>query len=156
MRTMDSLFKYQLNYILNVESQLIEGLSIMASSTSDRMLNEVLEVQLEKTKYNKQVLSELVDSYYRSNKGVTCLVIQAYLQEMQQLIKRATEEEVLNVGLMAETQKLIHFKISIYNAATNYANSLNYGESERILNDILEGENQDLLKVLTLEQDWID
>lgn len=156
MRTIKALFEYQLHYIISVESQLIEGLSIMASTTTDRMLNEVLEIQLEKTKENKKVLSKLVDSLQGNNKEVTCLVVRAYLEEIQQLIKLTTEEEVLNVGLMAETQKIVHFKISIYNAAMYYANTLSYMEITRMLSDILDRENQDLITVSSLEKDRTD
>jgi len=155
MRTINALFEYQLHYILSVESQLIEGLSIMASSTTDRMLNEVLEIQLEKTKENEKQLSTLIDSF-QADVEVTCMVMNAYLQEVQQLIKLATEEEVLNAGLMTEAQKIVHFKISVYGAALCYANTLDYVKIAAILDDILQKEKQDLKTLTSLEKNHMD
>jgi len=155
MRTINALFEYQLHYILSVESQLIEGLSIMASTTTDRMLNEVLEIQLEKTKENKKQLSILVESC-QGDDEVSCMVMNAYLQEVQQLIKLASEEEVLNAGLMTEAQKIVHFKISIYSAALYYANILDYVKMSASLTDILEREKQDLRTLASLEKDHME
>lgn len=155
MRTLNALFEYQLHYILSIESQLIEGLSIMASTTTDRMLNEVLEIQLEKTKENKKQLSVLANSF-QGDDEVTCMVMNAYLQEVQQLIKMASEEEVLNAGLRTEIQKIVHFKISVYSAALYYANILDYVKMSAILTDLLDKEKQDLLTLSSLDKNHTD
>lgn len=155
MRTISELYEYHLHYIYSAEIQLVEGLSIMASKATNRLLNEVLEIQLEKTKDNKQALSKLVQGYLENNREVTCLMVQAYLRETQEFIQGATHAEVLNVGLMVETQRLVHFKISIYSAALYYTNILNYQEDTRVLSEILDGEHQNLITVASLEKDQI-
>jgi len=61
---------------------------------------------LKKLKKNKDQLYVIVGSF-QGDEEATSMVMDAYLQEVQQLIKMASEEEVLNAGLRTEIHKIV-------------------------------------------------
>ena len=147
MRTLNEVLTYQLQYICNAESRLVEGLSIVARNTTDRMLNEAFEIQLENAKQYKKKIEDISDALDINSSGVDCSVVSCFIQEIQELLKLSTEEEVLNMSLIAQTQKIVYFKISIYNTALVYSSALGYTKISAQLNTIL---NQEKLATTTL------
>lgn len=150
MRTLNELLVYQLQYIYNVESRLIEGISMIASNTTDGLLKETFEIQLENTKQHIKKIEGSGKTLEIILQGAESSIVTSFIQEIRELLKGSSEEEVLNIRLLTLAQGIIHFKVSIYYSAIQLTDSMGYAKISEELAPILNQEKRTLSTLSSL------
>jgi len=126
MKTLKDLFEHQLKDLFNAESQLIDALPKVVNKVSDSKLKKVFENHLEETKEQKIRLQEICDELEISPKGETCKAMKGLINETESFIEEASNNEIMDAGLIAEAQRIEHYEIAGYGTAVRYAKELGY------------------------------
>lgn len=126
MKVLKDLFEHQLKDLYSAETQLIEALPKMIESATDDKLKKSFESHLLETKNQKKRLTEICDDLGISPSGEQCKAMAGLIAEADSFIKKDTDEDVKNVGLIAEAQRIEHYEISGYGTAVRYAKELGY------------------------------
>lgn len=140
MKTLKDLFEHQLKDLFSAESQLIEALPKVANKASDSKLKKAFEDHLEETKEQKKRLQEICAELDISPKGETCKAMKGLISETESFIEEATDNEVMDAGLIAEAQRIEHYEISGYGTAVRYAKELGYDDIAAQLQETLDEE----------------
>lgn len=140
MKTLKDLFEHQLKDLFSAESQLIDALPKVANKASDSKLKKAFENHLEETKGQKKRLQEICDELEISSKGETCKAMKGLISETESFIEEASNNEIMDAGLIAETQRIEHYEIAGYGTAVRYAKELGYDNIASKLQETLDEE----------------
>ncbi|WP_339709171.1 ferritin-like domain-containing protein [uncultured Kriegella sp.] len=140
MKTLEDLFEHQLKDLYSVEIQLVPALSTMAKMASDYKLRRAFENHLRETKEQKNRLEAILDELHITPQEATCKTMEGLIKEVKIFISQAEDDEVIDIGLMAEAQRVEHYEISGYGTAIRYARELGYRAIANKLQDSLNEE----------------
>lgn len=140
MKTLKDLFEHQLKDLFSAESQLIDALPKVANKANDSELKKAFENHLEETKGQKKRLQEICDELEISSKGETCKAMKGLISETESFIEEASNNEIMDAGLIAETQRIEHYEIAGYGTAVRYAKELGYDNIASKLQETLDEE----------------
>jgi len=122
--TLKDLFEHQLRDLYSAENQLLETLPKMAQNAKDDILKKSFEGHVKVTERHRQRLSEICGELEISPVGEKCKAMEELLRETEGFMRKDTEEDVKNVGLIAEAQRIEHYQLSGYGTAVRYAKEL--------------------------------
>jgi ferritin-like metal-binding protein YciE len=140
METLKDLFEHQLKDLFNAENQLIDALPKVANKASNSKLKKAFEAHLEETKQQKIRLQEICDELEISPKGETCKAMKGLISETESFIEEASNDEIMDAGLIAEAQRIEHYEIAGYGTAVRYAKELGYNDIAAKLQETLDEE----------------
>lgn len=140
MKTLKDLFEHQLKDLFSAEIQLIDALPKVANKANDSELKKAFENHLEETKGQKKRLQEICDELEISSKGETCKAMKGLISETESFIEEASNNEIMDAGLIAETQRIEHYEIAGYGTAVRYAKELGYDNIASKLQETLDEE----------------
>lgn len=153
MKNLEALFEHQLKDLYSAEDQLLKALPKMAKKAKDAKLKKAFEDHLEETKEQKNRLKEICDELEIDPKGETCKAMKGLIEEAEDFLKEADDDDVLHAGMIAEAQRVEHYEISGYGTAVRYAKELGHKNiaaklqktldeeynADKKLNDLAEG-----------------
>lgn len=140
MKTLEDLFKYQIKNLFSAETQLLIALQEMAKTINDKKLTKIIENHFDESKKQKSRLEVICREINISPSGKKCLAINGIIKEAEKFIKQAANNEVLDAGLIAIAQSIIHYEISRYGTAVRYAKELGLKEISEKLQETLDEE----------------
>ncbi len=126
MRTLQDLFVHQLKDLYSAEDQLVTILPKMAGKATDSKLKKVFEQHLEETKVHKNRIELICRELSIVPVGETCKAMEGLIKETEDFILGAAEDEILDVGLIANAQRIEHYEIAGYGSAVRFAKELEY------------------------------
>ncbi|MDN3492566.1 YciE/YciF ferroxidase family protein [Winogradskyella bathintestinalis] len=140
MKDLKSLFEHQLKDLYSAESQLVEALPKMVKNASDSDLKKSFEDHLKETKEHKSRLEEICEKLDIKPGGEKCKAMEGLIKEAEGFIKEADNDDIMNVGLIAEAQRVEHYEISGYGTAVRFAKELGYDDIASKLQKTLDEE----------------
>jgi ferritin-like metal-binding protein YciE len=144
MKNLQELFEHQLKDLYSAESQLLNALPKMAKKATDSRLKDAFERHLEETKTQKIRLEEICKELGISPGGEKCNAMEGLIKEAEGFMSEAEDKEVMDVGLIAEAQRVEHYEISGYGTAVRFAKELGHkGIAEKLQQTLDEEYNAD-------------
>lgn len=140
MKTLKDLFEHQLKDLYSAETQLIKALPKMMEKANDKRLKQAFENHLEETKEQKSRLETACKDLNIKPTGETCKAMEGLIKEANNFIKEAVNAELMDVGLIAEAQRIEHYEISGYGTAVRFAKELGHREIAKTLQKTLDEE----------------
>lgn len=140
MKNLKELFEHQLKDLYSAESQLIEALPKMVKNAADSKLKKSFEDHLKETKEHKSRLEEICKSLDIKPGGEKCKAMEGLIKEAEGFIKEADNDDIMNVGLIAEAQRVEHYEISGYGTAVRFAKELGHKDIASKLQQTLDEE----------------
>ena len=140
MKNLQGLFEHQLKDLYSAETQLIDALPKMAEKAADSKLKDAFKNHLEETKKQKQRLEEICETLDIKPTGEKCKAMEGLIKEAKGFMDEADTDDIMNVGLIAEAQRVEHYEISGYGTAVRYAKELGHDDIASKLQKTLDEE----------------
>jgi ferritin-like metal-binding protein YciE len=128
MSTLENLFVEQLSATYDAEKQLVVALPKVAAATSNSKLKTALQEHLQETKGHVLNLEKAFAALGEQPASKSCLVMQALIDEADELIAEGLPGDVLDAGLIGGCQMVEHHEIACYGTLATWAKQL--GEDE--------------------------
>jgi ferritin-like metal-binding protein YciE len=148
LSSMDKLFEHELQDLLSAEQQLVEALPQMAQAAGNPALKSAFQNHLKQTRTHVTRLEKAFKKLGKEPKAVTCKGMQGLIKEGEEVIKNATEPDVMDAGLIGAAQRVEHYEIAAYGTARAHAETLGHQELVDLLQTTLDEEG-DANKLLT-------
>ena len=126
MKTLEDLFEHQLQDLYSVETQLVTALSTMARMASDYELRAAFKNHLQETKVQRSRMGSILKELHIVPQQTASKAMERLIKEAKTFISQAEDDEVIDIGLIAEAQRVEHYEISGYGTAVRYAKELGY------------------------------
>lgn len=140
MKSMQDLFEHDLEDLLDAEKQLVEALPKMAQAANSDQLKTAIKDHLKETKTHVSRLEKAFKALGKEPKTVTCKGMQGLIKEGEEVMKNATDSNVMDAGLIGAAQKVEHYEISAYGTARAHAQALGHMDVADILQTTLDEE----------------
>jgi ferritin-like metal-binding protein YciE len=140
IKTLDDLFEEQLHDIYFAETKLLKALPKMAKKASDPELERAFLKHEKETGDQIAKLERVMQALDIKVKGKKCPAILGIIEEAEELMKEAKDDEVRDAALIAAAQKAEHYEIATYGTLCNFAKRLGHLAEAKILHSILEQE----------------
>lgn len=140
IRSLDELFEHELEDLLSAEQQLVEALPKMADAAGDASLKTAFKNHLKETRTHITRLEKAFKKLGKEPKAHTCKGMQGLIKEGEDVMKNATEQTVLDAGLIAAAQRVEHYEIAGYGTARAHAQALGHMELVDLLQTTLDEE----------------
>lgn len=140
IRTMDELFEHELEDLLSAEQQLVEALPQMADAAGDPTLKTAFKDHLKETRTHVSRLEKAFKKLGKEPKAHTCKGMQGLIKEGEDVIKNATDQAVMDAGLIGAAQRVEHYEIAAYGTARAHAQALGHMELVDLLQTTLDEE----------------
>ncbi len=154
--SLDKLFEHELEDLLDAEQQLLEALPKMASAAGSKELKDAFNAHLKETKTHVTRLEKAFKSLGKSPKSVTCKGMQGLIKEGEDVIKNATDQAVMDAGLIGAAQRVEHYEIAAYGTARAHAQTLGHTEIFDLLQTTLDEEGMANKKLTQLAEGRIN
>ncbi len=142
MKTMEDLFYALLQDVYFAEKQLLKALSKLAKKASSKELAVAFNNHREQTQGQIERLDEAFGMIGKKPKGKKCEAILGIIEEGEEVIEEAEDDEVLDAGLIAAAQAAEHYEIARYGTLCAWAKQLGKPQLARLLHQTLEEEKQ--------------
>src|ERR1700712_2901337 len=135
-----SLYTGQLQYLLSTETQIVKGLESMIDHAQDTQLKQAFQSHKQETEIQVQRLEKLIseltgDANYKKDPITTALISSGV-----NIVRESSEGPVRDAGLLATAQKIEHYEIASYGAASAWATILGLTDHAALLEKTLEEE----------------
>ncbi|WAC03152.1 ferritin-like domain-containing protein [Lacinutrix neustonica] len=140
MKNLQELFEHQLKDLYSAESQLISALPKMVKKATDSKLKKAFESHLEETKTHKTRLEDICKELSIKPGGEKCKAMEGLIKEAGGFMDEVNDKEVMDVGLIAEAQRVEHYEISGYGTAVRFAKELGHASIAKKLQQTLDEE----------------
>lgn len=137
MRNLEDLFEHQLRDLYNAEGQLVNAIPKMASEAHNGNLKKAFEDHLKETRNHIERLREICKDLDINPKGEECNAMKGLIKEADEFIKKNTDPDVKDAGLIADAQRIEHYEISGYGTLVQFAEELGYTDIASKLNETL-------------------
>jgi ferritin-like metal-binding protein YciE len=124
LETLQDLFHHQLKDIYSAETQLAEALPTIQKKASNDKLKEVFADHLKETKNHISRLNDLAEEQDLDLTGETCKAMQGLIKEAKSFISEDATPAVRDAGIIADVQRIEHYKISAYGTVVQFAMGL--------------------------------
>ncbi|SIS42822.1 Ferritin-like metal-binding protein YciE [Zobellia uliginosa] len=140
MKTLNDLFEHKLKDLYSAEIQLLAALPDIVEHANDKRLKQAFENHLEETKEQKSRIETICRELNITPSGETCQAMKGLIKEAKQFIGQAENDELMDVGLIAEIQRVQHYEISGYGTVVRFAKELGYRQIAKTLQETLNEE----------------
>jgi ferritin-like metal-binding protein YciE len=146
--SMKGLYTTQLRYMYSSEKQITEGLPKMIEAATDQQLKDAFQSHLQETRVHVQRVEQILSELTGTADDKKCAVTAALIAAGEGVVKETEPGPVRDAGLIASAQKIEHFEIASYGAATDWAQQLGYNGQAQVLHQTL-GEEKHADQLLT-------
>ena len=142
IHTMDELFQHELEDLLSAEQQLVEALPKMAEAAGASTLKSAFKDHLKQTKTHVTRLEKAFKKLGKEPKAHMCKGMEGLIKEGDEIIKNATDQAVMDAGLIGAAQRIEHYEIAAYGTARAHAHVLGHTELVDLLQTTLDEEGE--------------
>ncbi|MUH35578.1 ferritin-like domain-containing protein [Zobellia amurskyensis] len=140
MKTLNDLFEHQLKDLYSAEIQQLAAFPEIVEHASDVQLKRAFENHLKETREQKNRIENICRELNITPSGETCQAMKGLIKEAKHFIEEAEGDELMDVGLIAEIQRVQHYEISGYGTAVRFAKELGYRQIAKTLQETLNEE----------------
>ena len=121
IKTMDDLYKHQLQDIYYAENQITKALPKMISKASNPALKQAFQKHLGETEQQIKRLEDVFRILGQPAKGATCPAIDGIIKEAEELISDCDDAEVRDAAMLASAQAVEHYEITRYGTLISWS-----------------------------------
>jgi ferritin-like metal-binding protein YciE len=143
LQSLNDLLIKELQDLYDAENRIIEALPKMAEKASSPELRSGLNQHLEQTKGQVRRLDQIFDQLRDVDReDGKCKGIEGIIKEGEDLVKKDSEPEVRDAGIIASAQKVEHYEIASYGTVRTYAELLGRQDWARLLDETANEEKE--------------
>jgi len=135
-----SLYTGQLQYLLSTENQIVKGLESMIAHAQDTQLKQAFQSHKQETEVQVERLEKLISELTGDSDDKKDPIVTALIASGVNIVRESSEGPVRDAGLLATAQKIEHYEIASYGAASAWAKILGLTEHMTLLDKTLEEE----------------
>lgn len=136
LQSLNDLLIKELQDLYDAENRIIEALPKMAEKASSPELRSGLNQHLEQTRGQVRRLDQIFDQLRDVDReDGKCKGIEGIIKEGEDLLKKDSEPEVRDAGIIASAQKVEHYEIASYGTVRTYAELLGRQDWARLLDE---------------------
>ena len=139
--SLQDLYVDKLKDLLDAENQILEALPTMAEATEHAELRKAFETHRKQTEEQVQKLEQLLSQHGGAERK-PCLAMRGILQEGQQHMGEVTDPDARDAMLIGSAQAVEHYEMAGYGTARTWARELGREDDAKVLQSILEQEEQ--------------
>jgi ferritin-like metal-binding protein YciE len=140
IETLDDLFVHTLQDMYYAENQIAKSLPKMIGKASDPQLKQGLQVHLEETKNQIRRLEQVFKMHGQPAKGTTCAAMDGILEEADDILGVANDNDVIDAAIIASSQSVEHYEITRYGTLVAFAKQLGRQDCASVLQQNLDEE----------------
>ena len=140
VKTMQDLFVTELRDIYHAEKQLVKALPKMAKAATHPELKQAFESHLEETRGQVDRLDQVFESLDLAKRAKKCEAMEGLLEEARSTMEEIEDDQVLDVGMIINAQKVEHYEIAGYGSLVALATQLGHADVAKLLRETLQEE----------------
>jgi ferritin-like metal-binding protein YciE len=152
IKTLDDLFVHTLQDIYYAEQKITKALPKMVAKVSDQQLQSAFLTHLAETEHHIQRVEEVFRMHGVPAKAVTCPAIDGIIDEAEEIMKDASDPEVLDAAALASAQAVEHYEITRYGTLVAWAKELGRNDCASVLQQNLDEEKATDLKLTQIAE----
>lgn len=138
--SLQELYVGELRDLYDAEHQIIKALPKMISKTSSEELKSALSEHLEITRRQAERLEQIFENMGERTKAQKCKGMAGVIEEGNDLLKEAEDEDVRDAAIIASAQKVEHYEMAGYGTARTWATLLGEQDAANLLEETLNEE----------------
>ena len=152
IKTLDDLFVHTLQDIYYAEQKITKALPKMVAKVSDQQLQSAFLTHLAETEHHIARVEEVFRMHGEQPKAVTCPAIDGIIDEAEEIMKDASDPEVLDAAALASAQAVEHYEITRYGTLIAWARELGRNDCASVLQQNLDEEKATDLKLTQIAE----
>lgn len=140
IKTLNDLFVHTLQDVYYAEQKITKALPKMISKVSDQQLKSAFQTHLRETQHHVERLEQVFQMHGEPVKAVTCPAIDGIVDEAEEIMKDASDPEVLDAAALASAQAVEHYEITRYGTLVAWARELGRNDCASVLQQNLDEE----------------
>ncbi|WP_439599131.1 YciE/YciF ferroxidase family protein [Falsiroseomonas sp.] len=141
IKTLDDLFVHTLQDIYYAEQQIAKSLPKMIAKASNPQLQQGLKAHLTETEGQIRRLEQVFQMHGQPVKGTTCAAMDGILEEAQDILGVANDNDVLDAAIISSAQAVEHYEITRYGTLVAFAKQLGRQDCAAVLQQTLDEEH---------------
>jgi ferritin-like metal-binding protein YciE len=154
--TLRKLCADELRELYSAEKQLEAAFPNLIQAASSSELREAFKMHHEQTRRHLERLKEIFVNINEKAEGSKNKGMEGIIKELEELIGRTSDPEVLDAGLIAAAQKVEHYEIASYGTVRTYSELLGDHHASDLLQQTLDEEKETDLKLTSLAENEIN
>ena len=142
IKSLDDLFVHTLQDIYYAEQQITKALPKMIAKVSTPELKQGLEKHLGETRNQISRLEQVFQMHGHTPKAVTCPAIDGIIEEANEILGAAKDQDVLDAAAAAAAQAVEHYEIARYGTLIAWARELGRDDCASVLEPTLAEEKR--------------
>jgi ferritin-like metal-binding protein YciE len=156
IKSLDDLFVHTLQDVYYAEQQITKALPKMISKVTTPELKRGLDQHLAQTKNHIKRLEQVFQLHGEAPKAVTCPAIDGILEEADEIMGDAKDQDVLDAAAAAAAQAVEHYEIARYGTLIAWARELGRDDCASVLEQTLPEEKAADLKLTEIAESRIN
>jgi ferritin-like metal-binding protein YciE len=156
IKTLDDLFVHMLQDIYYAENQITKALPKMIDKAADPQLKQAFQTHLTETQGQIKRLEQVFQMHGQPVKGVTCAAMDGIIEESQEIMGDADDDEVRDAAMLAAAQAVEHYEITRYGTLIAYAQQLGRSDCASVLQQNLDEEKATDRKLTALAESKVN
>ena len=152
IKSLDDLFVHTLGDVYYAEQQIIKALPKMIAKVSDPQLKQAFEQHLNETKNQVKRVEQVFKMHNAEVKAVKCPAIDGIIDEAEEIMGDAKDNDVLDAAALAAAQAVEHYQITRYGTLIAWAQQLGRNDCADVLRQTLDEEKATDLKLTALAE----
>ena len=140
IKTLNDLFVHTLQDVYYTEQKITKALPKMISKVSDPQLQSAFKAHLAETEVHIKRVEQVFKMHGETPKAVTCPAIDGIVTEAEEIMKDASDAEVLDAAALASAQAVEHYEITRYGTLVAWARELGRNDCASVLQQNLDEE----------------
>jgi ferritin-like metal-binding protein YciE len=140
IKTLNDLFVHTLQDIYYAEQKITKALPKMIAKVSDQQLQSAFLTHLAETEHHIERVEQVFQMHGEPVKATTCPAIDGIVAEAEEIMKDASDPEVLDAAALASAQAVEHYEITRYGTLIAWARELGRNDSASVLQQNLDEE----------------
>ena len=156
IKTLDDLFVHMLQDIYYAENQITKALPKMIDKAADPQLKQAFQTHLTETQGQIKRLEQVFQMHGQEVKAVKCAAMDGIIEEAQEIMGDADDDEVRDAAMLAAAQAVEHYEITRYGTLIAYAQQLGRSDCASVLQQNLDEEKATDRKLTALAESKVN
>jgi len=140
IKTLNDLFVHTLQDVYYTEQKITKALPKMVTKVSDPQLQAAFMAHLAETEVHIKRVEQVFQMHGEPVKAATCPAIDGIVTEAEEIMKDASDAEVLDAAALASAQAVEHYEITRYGTLIAWARELGRNDCASVLQQNLDEE----------------
>jgi ferritin-like metal-binding protein YciE len=156
MNNLQDLLLHHMKDMYYAEKKILKALPKMAEKAGEEQLRKGFKEHEKQTEGQINRLEQVFEALGHKASGDTCEAIDGIIEEAEEIMKQAKDEDTCDAGLISAAQAVEHYEIARYGTMATWAKQLGMKDAEKLLRQNLEEEKQTDQKLTRLAEQRIN